>query len=296
MKSYPFYFYTGILLILFMQICLFLDIRIITIWATPTLWTGLILLTDGILAKTNRSLIHNRALGKLAFISVLSWWMFEWFNIYFSNWHYQGLLQTLHIRYLGYIWAFATIFPGVLLVYGIILTIMPKILYKQIHLTSSFLIASFIIGLFFLFIPIIPFSMYYLNRAADPDLFIWLSWSANTFYSEFTAGFIWLAFIFILEPLNYLLNRPSLYAELVLGKYSKLLALILAGLLCGYFWEFWNFWAATKWIYTVPILPHIKLFEMPILGYIGFATFAWEIYAITALVYPRAITILEQGH
>ncbi len=296
MKSYPFYFYTGILLILFMQVCLLLDIRSITIWATPTLWTGLILLADGILAKTNRSLIYNRALGKLAFISVLSWWVFEWFNIYLSNWHYQGLLQTLHIRYLGYIWAFATIFPGVLLVYGIILTIMPKILYKQFHLTSSFLIASFIIGLFFLFIPIIPFSMYHLNRAADPDLFIWLSWSANTFYSEFTAGFIWLAFILILEPLNYLLNRPSLYAELVLGNYSKLLALILAGLLCGYFWEFWNFWAATKWIYTVPILPHIKLFEMPILGYIGFATFAWEIYAITSLVYPRAIQILDQGH
>ncbi|GAB4111154.1 MAG: hypothetical protein Kow00102_19320 [Spirochaetota bacterium] len=296
MKSYPFYFYTGILLILFMQICLLLDMRMVTIWATPTLWTGLILLTDGILAKTNRSLIQNRALGTLAVISVLSWWMFEWFNIYFSNWHYQGLLQTLHIRYLGYIWAFATIFPGVLLVYGIILTIIPKILYKQFHLTSSFLIASFIIGLFFLFIPIIPFSMYYVNRAADPDLFIWLSWSANTFYSEFTAGFIWLGFIFILEPLNYLLNRPSLYAELVLGKYTKLIALMLAGLLCGYLWEFWNWWAATKWIYTVPILPHIKLFEMPILGYIGFATFAWEIYAITALVYPKAITILEREH
>ncbi len=274
MKSYPFYFYTGIVLLLCMQACLLLDVRTATIWATPIMWTGLILIVDAILAKSNRSLIQNRAIVKLALISVVCWWMFEWFNIFLSNWHYQGLLQSLPLRYFGYVWAFSTIFPGVLLIYGIVLSLMPKLLFRQIPITSSFLVASFIIGLLFLFIPIIPFSMYYVNRAADPDLFLWCKWAANTYYREFTAGFVWLAFIFILEPLNYLANRPSLYADLILGKYTKLVALLIAGLLCGYLWEFWNFWAATKWIYTVPILPSIKLFEMPVPGYIGFAAFA----------------------
>lgn len=296
MKSYPFYFYTGIVLLFGMQFCLLFDVKILTIWATPVLWTGLILVCDGILAKTNRSLIKNNSILKLAVISIICWWMFEWFNLFLANWHYEGLVQSLYVRYFGYFWAFATIFPGVLLVYGVVLTLMPKLLFKQIHITSTFLVVSFVLGLFFLFIPIIPFSMYYINRAADPDLFFWLQWAANTYYSEFTAGFIWLAFIFLLEPLNYLLNRQSIYADLVLGKYSKLVALVIAGLVCGYLWEFWNYWAATKWIYTVPILPHIKLFEMPVLGYIGFAVFAWEIYALTSLLYPKALTVLERGH
>ena len=33
-------------------------------------------------------------------------------------------------------------------------------------------------------------------------------------------------------------------------------------------WEFWNYWAGAKWIYTVPILPDVKLFEMPLPGYL----------------------------
>lgn len=293
MKSYPFYFYTGIVLIAFMQLCILFHVSHVTIWATPTLWTGLILLTDGILAKNNRSLIKNRTIVKLSLLSFLCWWMFEWFNIFLSNWHYQGLIQSLPIRYFGYIWSFSTIFPGVLLVYAIIATILPKLFFKPIHITSSFLVVSFIIGLFFIFIPIVPFSMYYTNRAADPDLFFWLTWAANTHYSEFTAGFTWLGFIFLLEPVNYLLNRPSIYADLIVGKYTRLVSLLAAGLLCGYLWEFWNYWAATKWIYTVPILPSLKLFEMPIPGYIGFLAFAWEIYAVTALVYPKALYTVE---
>ncbi len=45
-------------------------------------------------------------------------------------------------------------------------------------------------------------------------------------------------------------------------------------------WEFWNYWAATKWTYTVPYLGDVKIFEMPILGYLGFPPFALECYAM----------------
>jgi hypothetical protein len=32
---------------------------------------------------------------------------------------------------------------------------------------------------------------------------------------------------------------------------------------------------------------------MPVLGYLGVIPFAWELYAMGALVYPRAIRIIE---
>ena len=60
--------------------------------------------------------------------------------------------------------------------------------------------------------------------------------------------------------------------------------LFLAGLICGVLWEFWNYWASTKWEYDVPYLGHIKLFEMPVLGFLGFMPFAVESYAIYIFV------------
>jgi hypothetical protein len=45
-------------------------------------------------------------------------------------------------------------------------------------------------------------------------------------------------------------------------------------------WEFWNYWARTKWIYTVPILPDWKIFEMPVPGYLGFPAFAVECFTM----------------
>ncbi len=54
--------------------------------------------------------------------------------------------------------------------------------------------------------------------------------------------------------------------------------------ICGGLWEFWNFWARAKWIYTVPILGDIKIFEMPVLGYFGFPPFALECFAMYVFV------------
>ena len=60
--------------------------------------------------------------------------------------------------------------------------------------------------------------------------------------------------------------------------------MFLAGLVCGLLWEFWNFWATSKWHYNVPYLGHVKIFEMPILGFLGFMPFAVESYAIYIFV------------
>ena len=49
-----------------------------------------------------------------------------------------------------------------------------------------------------------------------------------------------------------------------------------AGLICGVWWESWNWFAISKWVYTLPVLNCFKVFEMPLPGYLGFAPFALE--------------------
>ena len=54
-------------------------------------------------------------------------------------------------------------------------------------------------------------------------------------------------------------------------------------------WEFWNYWARAKWHYTVPIMENLKIFEMPVPGYLGFPAFALECF--TMYVFVRAMLV-----
>ncbi|MFT5467650.1 MAG: hypothetical protein ACI8UO_002756, partial [Verrucomicrobiales bacterium] len=59
--------------------------------------------------------------------------------------------------------------------------------------------------------------------------------------------------------------------------------LLTAGLICGVVWESLNFFAPQKWIYTVRGLESFKLFEMPMLGFLGFPALALDATAGFAL-------------
>jgi hypothetical protein len=46
----------------------------------------------------------------------------------------------------------------------------------------------------------------------------------------------------------------------------------------------WNYWAVSKWVYSVPLFETFKLFEMPLLGYFGFTFFSFETMLFVALI------------
>ena len=46
--------------------------------------------------------------------------------------------------------------------------------------------------------------------------------------------------------------RESILGDLREGRYGRLINLLIAGLVCGLLWEFWNYWAGAQWIYNVP--------------------------------------------
>ena len=95
---------------------------------------------------------------------------------------------------------------------------------------------------------------------------------------------MWLGFIFLLDPLNARAGSESLLADARAGRYRRLIDLSAAGLICGFVWESWNYWAGAKWKYTVPIFPELRIFEMPVAGYLGFPAFALECFTMYVAV------------
>jgi hypothetical protein len=107
---------------------------------------------------------------------------------------------------------------------------------------------------------------------------LWLLSSVNI--PEYFFPFIWVGFILLLDPINYRFGGRSLLRDLEEGNPRKIYLLLIAGLICGLLWEFWNFWALSKWIYTVPFFEKAKGFEMPFLGFLGFPPFAVQAYVM----------------
>ena len=237
-------------------------------WFTPIVWTGYVLLADALVARaTGRSyLTTDRAeLVLVAVASIGCWWLFEWYDAprFWRGgadriglwWQYHGLDPDPWLRRVGYDWSFATIFPALFLTASLLRPRFARARVKPWRPSSALLRASIALGAVFVVLPLLVVSA-------------WL------------VPLVWTGFALLLEPLNYRRGRPSWLGALTRGDASLVLALLAAGAVCGVLWEFWNYWALTKWTYTVPYLGDVKVFEMPVLGYLGFPPFALECYAM----------------
>jgi hypothetical protein len=243
--------------------------RPVTLFFTPIAWTGYILLADAVVyRRLGTSFIRGRPREFALMIpwSISAWLVFEFYNLRLHNWHYVGVPDSRPLQYLMAAWSFATVFPGVL--------------------ETADLVGSF--GLFRgVRIPAwrLPRAALYALMAAGVALLVVpLLVPADT--SRYLFGSVWLGFILLLDPLNYLRGGRSLLGELTRGRLRLPLTLLAAGVVTGLLWESWNYWATARWVYTVP--PPLgwgpRIFEMPPLGFLGFLPFAIEIYCLQAFL------------
>jgi hypothetical protein len=261
---YKWYGWLGLAWMIVAEILMFLKIEPVYHWFTPIMWTGYILFADALVLRLRgRSLGHDRfrELVMMAWLSVFFWLVFEIYNLRLANWYYVNLPANIWLRDLGYVWSFATIFPGLFLTSEWVGALL-KIDLTRRHISprhfGGWWMVSVVVGLAFMVIPpLLPYKI-----------------------SRFLFGFVWLGVIFFLDPINRRLGAPSLIAEWEEGRLGRTLALLAGGAACGVIWEFWNFWAGTKWIYAVPILGDIKIFEMPVVGFLGFPPFCLECYVL----------------
>lgn len=61
----------------------------------------------------------------------------------------------------------------------------------------------------------------------------------------------------------------------------------LAALICGIFWELWNWKSLAHWEYALPFVHRFQLFEMPLLGYAGYLPFGLECVVVADLCLRR---------
>jgi hypothetical protein len=259
----------GLLVIAGAEAALWAGQPLVARWFTPIVWTGYVLFADALAARlAGRSyLTTNRAEGVLlAVTSVGCWWLFEWYNAprFWRGgdamaglwWRYHGLEPNPWLRRIGYDWSFATIFPALFLTAAVLrATAARGARLGPWRPTPATLRALVIAGATAVVLPLVVVSA-------------WL------------VPLVWMGWALLLEPLNARAGRPSWLADLGRGDASRLVALLGAGLACGVLWEFWNYWAATKWTYSVPYAGDVKVFEMPVLGYLGFPPFALECFAM----------------
>ena len=58
----------------------------------------------------------------------------------------------------------------------------------------------------------------------------------------------------------------------------------MSAVICGFFWEMWNFYSLAHWEYSFPFVQWFHLFEMPILGYAGYLAFSLECMAVSVML------------
>lgn len=226
-------------------------------------WWGWILLLDGFCVwRRGSSLLTTRRhlLGLLATTSVTFWFLFEALNLRFHNWYYIGTFE------LDGPWTYVT--------------------------AGLFVMAAFstvFIGMFEAFDALGAARV--LTKRSDPRrLPTWLPLALQglgvvmvglaLLFPFYLAPLVWGSLTFLIDPWNYRRGNRSLLRDFEAGDGRAVARLFLAGLISGLVWESLNFAAPQKWIYTVRGLEGLKLFEMPLLGFLGFPALAFD--AVTA--------------
>jgi len=232
------------------------------------LWLGYCLVVDGLnVRRSGTSLLtrSRRLYVALFFISAPLWWLFEAINLRTQNWHYLGRELFSDLEYaLTASLSFSTVVPAVL--------------------GSAELLAG-VPGIARLRGPVIGPSTrtrVVFVALGVTMLALLLAWPRLFF------PFVWLSVYFLFDAVNLSLGHRSLVDWTRDGRWGPVVALWLGALLCGFFWEMWNYYAFPKWIYTVPGVGFWKVFEMPLLGYGGYLPFAMEVFAATYLVLGRS--------
>jgi hypothetical protein len=224
-------------------------------WYYTLAWWSYIVAVDDVNRRLGgQSLLRSRFrhLAYLALASVLWWTLFEFVNLRLGNWYYVMSPAGLPLRWASGVVAFATVLPGIVVTVALIENLgwLRTVRVTPLVWSPRKRAAVLALGALSVVLPL-----------AWPDVFYPL---------------IWGSVIFLLEPWNRDHARRSFLRDLEGGEAGPFLRTLLAGLVCGGLWELWNYWARTKWIYTVPGFEQLKIFEMPVLGFLGFPPFAVE--------------------
>lgn len=232
------------------------------------LWLGYILLVDALVARRRAGSLLTDSPKRFILLFVVSapaWWLFEALNLRLGNWVYLGREEFTHLEYfLLASLSFSTVIPAVFETADLLRTLRwvdrfragPRLPTSRITLVTWFLAGLAMLALL----------------VALPRYFFPLTW---------------LSLLFLFEPIAWKLGRPCLLRFWSRGDWRPAVSLAVGALICGFFWELWNFRSYPKWIYEIPYFDFVHIFEMPALGYLGYLPFGLELYPLAHLLMPH---------
>ncbi len=186
-------------------------------------WLGYILVVDALVAaRRGGSLLVSRPRHWLALfiLSAPAWWLFESGNNYTLNWHYlvdhdYSRLQVIVESSID----FSTVIPAVFETTMLLQTFrfIRELRFPRFHVDISrgALWALMYVGAF-MYLAVILFP-----TVAFPFLWTWL--------------------FLLVDPLNWMMGRPSLLEQFSRGDLRLNGALALGILVCALFWEMWTY-------------------------------------------------------
>ena len=265
-RPLPWYGWVALFTLVAGELGLFLGALTVQVLFYCIAWWSYIALADAwVWRHRGHSLLRDRPWEflVLAFWSVAAWNLFEVFNFRLQNWFYVNVPTQSPWGAIFTFFAYGTVVPGLFETYDLLRVygVAEGVRVRSWRIRPSGLALSVAVGFAMLLSPLL--------------------------WPRYAFPWIWGFVVFLGDPLCYRAGR--IRAESLLGQFERgdprpFIRLLLSGLICGGLWEFWNFWAYTKWIYTVPFFEDLKWFEMPPLGFLGFPPFALECYVLVNLL------------
>ena len=181
------------------------------------------------------------------------WWLFEYLNRFVQNWWYRGVVGFSPVEYVLFASvSFSTVLPAVSATAALLGTFGrltdPFADWQRVRMPSG----------------VTAIAILACGVLGTIGLGIW---------PDYLFPLVWVAPLLLALAIG---GRPLFAARLECGDWRPVVCWTLAALVCGFFWEMWNFFSLAQWIYTVPFVNRFHLFEMPVLGYAGYLPFGLE--------------------
>ena len=237
---------------------------------TP-LWLGYIMIVNACtFARTGRCMMLHRPRYFLSLfpLSAVFWWVFEYLNRFVQNWYYVGVADLSSVEYFFRATTpFSTVLPAVI---------------GTAELLTSYRIISSGRNRFK--------AIQHLQKKWSGWVLVGLS-CCGLFgiglWPNYLFPLVWVGPLLLVVSLQALAGTPTAFSPLAQGDWRGIGVPALAALICGVFWELWNWKSLAHWEYALPFVHRFQLFEMPLLGYAGYLPFGLECVVVADLCLRR---------
>ncbi len=265
-QGFPWWGFIGLFLLLFFWIVAWNRFTWAAFFQEHTffpLWFSYIIVINALTQRKRGYCLITKDPKHFVFLFLASacfWWFFEYLNRFVQNWNYSGTQYSSLKYFLLASLAFSTVLPAVM---G----------------TMEYLLGFDWLGNKFRIT--FPFTIKNPKRVA----FLTLMFSMGSLFligifPDYLFPFLWVSPLIVIVSLKTIFGEPHVLYLNKVENQRRVLAAMLAALICGFFWEMWNYWSLIQWHYEIPLVDRYHLFEMPILGYGGYLPFGIECLAI----------------